>query len=389
MNNPEINDILETKNEVKENSSDPIGPLQQLFHLLNSGNFEEFKNILQSNKFKNESKNGLLRRAFKLYNTEHNQSIVDKIKILLENGAVPYYNSNKKDKRYSKRPNNNLSPLCSAIHNEDITMINLFINTNSLKDYVNQEKILFAVNYPNSKDYNSQFKIRDIIKKLQPEIGINFNEVDEESGDTPLILAIKNNLLDLAKFYVENGSNINYINPKDGNSIMHYAVMRENSHFVEYLLNQGEICLSVRNRRNETVLDIAAKGTQTDLYAKLSQSFSQQVEKSRDDLHEYVFNDCILKHSIRFFSRIECDIDFKNDSNENEIEAMNYNYFKNNNNPMDLGLNSIDEEERRVGYDTNLDVLNFQRHIQEEHKNPRIPLASKISKINYLIFNRI
>ena len=94
--------------------------------------------------------------------------------------------------------------------------------------------------------------------------------------------AVQRGSVPLSKLFLEKGANVASINSKDGNSVMHYAVMNGNMELIEILIefNKNKICnLGFKNSNGETPLDIAMKtSSQTDIYRLLAEEFTKSIE---------------------------------------------------------------------------------------------------------------
>jgi len=77
-----------------------------------------------------------------------------------------------------------------------------------------------------------------------------------EDGDTPLSIAICNENLDLIKYLVEHGANINQKYGKDDDTPLHDAVIMGNKNIVKYLVRKGAH-VNRKNYQEKTPIDIA------------------------------------------------------------------------------------------------------------------------------------
>ena len=87
---------------------------------------------------------------------------------------------------------------------------------------------------------------------------IDYINTPTNSGETPLSIAVKAGLLDIAKLLVKNGAEVNQAN-NDNETLLHWAAIRGHSKVVELLLQQEDIKVNATDKTTgSTPLHIAA-----------------------------------------------------------------------------------------------------------------------------------
>lgn len=77
-------------------------------------------------------------------------------------------------------------------------------------------------------------------------------EIKNKDGETPLLLAVKENKYDIAKFLINNGSDVSFVR-KDGRSMLIEAVDEKDLRLTELLLKKG-VAIDYKSRQNPPAL---------------------------------------------------------------------------------------------------------------------------------------
>ena len=152
--------------------------------------------------------------------------------------------------------------------------------------------------------------------------------------------------------FIKFNGDVNIINPNDGNTALHYAMLNENKEALYILLSKGNCDLSIKNHNNETAIDLAKKMNNEsnkeiyELFMKFIDSgkpennngnknnnYSNKKEKKINTNND---NDKMFMFPPKgdISSRIEFPFSFQNKSilNNNEADLSNSSNSLNNNN---------------------------------------------------------
>lgn len=125
------------------------------------------------------------------------------------------------------------------------------------------------IHYTNSNGNALHYSAQHGLSKTVPiliKAGLDVNETNI-NGQTPLMLAAKNNFLHTIKFLLKNGAKIN-ISDNMGHSALSQAVKNNHLKVVNYLLKNGASIL-ITNTQGDTLVMLAAQNGSTDILKKL------------------------------------------------------------------------------------------------------------------------
>ena len=112
--------------------------------------------------------------------------------------------------------------------------------------------------------------------KEDNSIKININDFDRKSGMTLLMLSVINKLPNFIKLLLDNGADINLKNLTYGDTALHYAAQIKVKEIIELLIKDKNCDCLIKNSKNETIIDIATKGANTEIYSLLAKKYSEQ-----------------------------------------------------------------------------------------------------------------
>ena len=113
----------------------------------------------------------------------------------------------------------------------------------------------------------SRLGLLEFCKLLVENTNISLNETDV-FGFTPLHDAVHNGRINVAKYLIQKGSDVNF-QTHLGNTPMHLAVQKNNLEMCNFLSNNETINLDIKNLLGHTSLDIARKSNFLDIYSLL------------------------------------------------------------------------------------------------------------------------
>ena len=97
-------------------------------------------------------------------------------------------------------------------------------------------------------------KIKAVKKLVEADPAIVNTE--NSDGDSPLYIAVQEENMDIAKYLIDNGADVNHINTREVWSILHLACHLKNLEMVELLIDNGAN-LEEKNEQGQTALIIA------------------------------------------------------------------------------------------------------------------------------------
>jgi hypothetical protein len=223
----------------------------------------------QSQIYLNPIKNNLLNKAILLYLSLYNQgnsqyALKQMITLLLMKlKANPNIRL-----RYSNGPNNynlninnmyfNNSAIFPIVEKNDIELVKVFLDNNldiQVKDNLGRNSLFYLMISPNNKD--NLIDRRPLCSLLlSRQIKINYLD---NNGISPIMEAINKGYIQLMSMFIKYNGDVNLINPNDGNTALHYAILKENQDALFILLGKGNCDLSIKNYKNETAFDLAKK----------------------------------------------------------------------------------------------------------------------------------
>lgn len=96
------------------------------------------------------------------------------------------------------------------------------------------------------------------------KILINFISVSDFNVDDCLGIILNEGSAELMSYAINKGADINKYRDHDRNTLLHLAVVNRNMKMVKCLV-ENNINTKIKNRNNETALDIAKKSNETEM----------------------------------------------------------------------------------------------------------------------------
>ena len=223
----------------------------------------------QPQMFLNQIKNVLLNKAILLYLTLYNQGNSQYalkqmiILLLMKLKANPNLRL-----RYINNQNNfnvninsifyNNCAIFPIVEKNDIELVKVFLDNNldvQVKDSQGRNSLFYLMTTPNNKD---NLIDRKPLCSLLLGRQIKINYIDD-NGISPMMEAINKGYVYIMNMFIKYNGDVNIVNPNDGNTAFHYAIMNENRDALFILLSKGNCDLSIKNKKNETLFDLAKK----------------------------------------------------------------------------------------------------------------------------------
>ena len=273
---------LNSENKPKDNINFNI--MNDMIKKIDKHDYNALKELLDTQNISKKSKNKLLNLSFtQLYLTNNNnqkQIILE----LIKHGADPNYklqfdiSDKKKLNNYSISKDIVITPLIYCCIKGDYDFFEL------IKDKVNlstTEKNYLFYFFENKQNFDNKYKIANSILQKSKEdnsIKININDFDKKSGMTLLMLSVINKLPNFIKLLLDNGADINLKNLTYGDTALHYAAQIKVKEIIELLIKDKNCDCLIKNSKNETIIDIATKGANTEIYSLLAKKYSEQLK---------------------------------------------------------------------------------------------------------------
>ena len=299
----------------------------------------------------NHIKNILLNKAILLYLSNYSQINIQYILKQIISLLLIKLKSNPNIRlRYLNTINNlnnniyNNYAIFPIIEKNDIELFQVFLKCNldiQLKDSKGYNALFYLMRFPYDKYYLID---RKPLCSLLLSHNIEINYVNN-NGISPMMEAINKGYNYILNLLIKYGGDVNIINPNDGNTALHYAVINENKDTLFILLSTGNCDLSIKNKKGETALDLAKKfdnGNKKEIYELINKFIS--YGKSNDKNNNYITNNkkggVIDNNEVFMFlqkkgisSRLEIPFNLQKTSifNSNEIDLKKDNDFNNNN----------------------------------------------------------
>ena len=299
----------------------------------------------------NHIKNILLNKAILLYLSNYSQINIQYILKQIISLLLIKLKSNPNIRlRYLNTINNlnnniyNNYAIFPIIEKNDIELFQVFLKCNldiQLKDSKGCNALFYLMRFPYDKYYLID---RKPLCSLLLSHNIEINYVNN-NGISPMMEAINKGYNYILNLLIKFGGDVNIINPNDGNTALHYAVINENKDTLFILLSTGNCDLNIKNKKGETALDIGKKfdnGNKKEIYELINKFIS--YGKSNDKNNNYITNNkkggVIDNDEVFMFlqkkgisSRLEIPFNLQKTSifNSNEIDLKKDNDFNNNN----------------------------------------------------------
>ena len=215
----------------------------------------------------NKIRNVLLNKAILLYLSLYNQgnsqyALKQMITLLLmklkanPNLRLRYINGQNNFNVNNIYYNN--SAIFPIVEKNDIELVKVFLDNNldvQVKDNQGRNCLFYLMTSPNKKD--NLIDRRPLCSLLLgKQIKINYMD---NNGISPMMESINKGYVYIMNMFIKYGGDVNIINPNDGNTALHYAILNENQDALFILLSKGNCDLSIKNNNNETAIDLAKK----------------------------------------------------------------------------------------------------------------------------------
>ena len=152
----------------------------------------------------------------------------------------------------------NNSVIFPIVEKNDIELVKVFLDNNldvQVKDNQGRNCLFYLMTSPNKKD--NLIDRRPLCSLLLgKQIKINYMD---NNGISPMMESINKGYIYIMNMFIKYGGDVNLINPNDGNTALHYAILNENQEALFILLSKGNCDLSIKNNNNETAIDLAKK----------------------------------------------------------------------------------------------------------------------------------
>ena len=248
-----------------------------------------FQNILSENQFNTQTKNYLLNKTILLYLSHFNQAkaqfaLRQMITILLKLKANP----NIRLRYVNNQNNNNNYAIFSIVEKNDIELVKIFLDNNvdiNALDNQGRNCLFYLMTTPNN---NNNLIDRKPLCTLLLKRGIKINYLDN-NGISPLMESINKGYPTIMNELIKYGGNVNLININDGNTALHYAIKNQNHEVLYTLLSKGNCDLSIKNKNNETPIDLAEKmnsESNKDIYELIMKYANTGKEKNDDEYNK-------------------------------------------------------------------------------------------------------
>ena len=221
----------------------------------------------QPQMYLNQIRNVLLNKAILLYLSLYNQgnsqyALKQMITLLLmklkanPNLRLRYINGQNNFNVNNIYYNNNA--IFPIVEKNDIELVKVFLDNNldvQVKDNQGRNCLFYLMTSPNKKD--NLIDRRPLCSLLlAKQIKINYMD---NNGISPMMESINKGYVYIMNMFIKYGGDVNIINPNDGNTALHYAILNENQDALFILLSKGNCDLSIKNNNNETAIDLAKK----------------------------------------------------------------------------------------------------------------------------------
>jgi ankyrin repeat protein len=166
-----------------------------------------------------------------------------------------------------KVANTFLTGLMFAAAQNDLYLANIFISHScdlNLQDSNMRNALFYAI--------NAQGDVYEMVSLLISS-GINVNQSDRE-GHSPLTLAVSKGDREVTRILLNSGVNVDH-QTNEGNSALHYAVSNNRPELI-YLLLLRRPDLNLRNKNDQTPMDIASVLSRTEVYQILAEEYNNR-----------------------------------------------------------------------------------------------------------------
>jgi hypothetical protein len=254
----------------------------KLIMAMDSFDIYTFQTLLSENQFNSQTKNFLLNKSILLYLAHFSQgkaqfALKQMITILLKLKANP-------NLRLRYMNNNTNYAIFPIVEKNDIELVKIFLDNNAdinVLDNQGRNCLFYLMTTP----YNSSNLIdRRPLCSLLLGKGIKINYLDN-NGISPMMESINKGYIYIMNMLIKYGGDVNLVNFTDGNTALHYAVKNKNHDALFILLGKGNCDLSIKNKNNETAIDLAEKintESNKDIYELIMNFVNTGKEKTEE-----------------------------------------------------------------------------------------------------------
>ena len=234
----------------------------KLILAMDSFDIYTFQTLLSENQFNSQTKNFLLNKSILLYLTHFSQgkaqfALKQMITILLKLKANPNLRLRYMNNQNNMNNNTNYA-IFPIVEKNDIELVKIFLDNNAdinVLDNQGRNCLFYLMTTP----YNASNLIdRRPLCSLLLGKGIKINYLDN-NGISPMMESINKGYIYIMNMLIKYGGDVNLVNFTDGNTALHYAVKNKNNDALFILLGKGNCDLSIKNKNNETAIDLAEK----------------------------------------------------------------------------------------------------------------------------------
>jgi DNA polymerase sigma len=260
-----------------------VNALHDMKKKIEKHDFNAIKELLDAQNISKQSKNQLLNFSFNQLHSTNNANQRKIINELIKHGADPNcrlkfdISAKKKLINIPISKDIKITPLIYCCIKGDYDLFELIKDKINL--IANNDENYFFYFFENVHNFDNKYKIANSILQKSKEdnsIKININDFDKKSGMTLLMLSVINKLPNFIKLLLDNGADINLKNLTYGDTALHYAAQIKVKEIIELLIKDKNCDCLIKNSKNETIIDIATKGANTEIYSLLAKKYSEQ-----------------------------------------------------------------------------------------------------------------
>ena len=260
----------------------------KLIMAMDSFDIYTFQTLLSENQFNSQTKNFLLNKSILLYLAHFSQgkaqfALKQMITILLKLKANPNLRLRYMNNQNNMNNNTNYA-IFPIVEKNDIELVKIFLDNNAdinVLDNQGRNCLFYLMTTP----FNSSNLIdRRPLCSLLLGKGIKINYLDN-NGISPMMESINKGYIYIMNMLIKYGGDVNLVNFTDGNTALHYAVKNKNHDALFILLGKGNCDLSIKNKNNETAIDLAEKintESNKDIYELIMNFVNTGKEKTEE-----------------------------------------------------------------------------------------------------------
>ena len=248
-----------------------------------------FQTLLSEHQFTSQTKNILLNKSILLYLANFSQvkaqyALKQMITILLKLKANPNLRLRYLNNQNNINNNNNFA-IFPIVEKNDIELVKIFLDNNAdinVVDNQGRNCLFYLMTMPNNS--NNLIDRRPLCSLLLGR-GIKINYLDN-NGISPMMESINKGYIYIMNMLIKYGGDVNLVNYNDGNTALHYAIKNKNHDALWILLGKGNCDLSIKNKNDETAIDLAEKinnESNKDIYDMIMNFVNSGKEKNDED----------------------------------------------------------------------------------------------------------